>query len=70
MKPMRANEYLTHKFVAVLNKKIPAPNLMNALGHMTAGLVAACLDNKVIFVGLYTKRHQFCRYLKNKYSTK
>lgn len=29
---------LTHKFVAVLNKKIPAPNLMNALGHMAAGL--------------------------------
>jgi hypothetical protein len=31
----------THKFVAVLNKKIPAGNLMNALGHMTAGLVGA-----------------------------
>lgn len=29
---------LTHKFVAVLNKKIPVGNLMNALGHMTAGL--------------------------------
>lgn len=29
----------THKFVAVLNKKIPAGNLMNALGHITAGLV-------------------------------
>lgn len=32
---------LTHKFVAVLNKKIPVPNLMNALGHMTAGLSAS-----------------------------
>ncbi len=28
----------THKFVAVLNKKIPVGNLMNALGHMAAGL--------------------------------
>lgn len=31
---------LTHKFVAVLNKKIPVPALMNALGHMAAGLSA------------------------------
>lgn len=32
---------VTHKFVAVLNKKI-APNLlMNALGHMAAGLSAS-----------------------------
>lgn len=28
----------THKFVAVLNKKIPVNLLMNALGHMAAGL--------------------------------
>ena len=28
----------THKFVAVLNKKIPIGSLINALGHMTAGL--------------------------------
>jgi hypothetical protein len=34
----------THKFVAVLNKKIPVGNLMNALGHMTAGLVALYPD--------------------------
>lgn len=32
---------LTHKFVAVLNKKIPVGNLMNALGHMTAGLAGS-----------------------------
>jgi hypothetical protein len=31
----------THKFVAVLNKKVPVGNLMNALGHITAGLVAS-----------------------------
>ena len=31
----------THKFVAILNKKIPIPNLMNALGHMAAGLSAS-----------------------------
>lgn len=28
------------KFVAVLNPKIEIPKLMNALGHITAGLVA------------------------------
>lgn len=35
---------LTHKFVAVLNKKIPVGNLMNALGHMSAGLVGSYLN--------------------------
>ncbi|TAK14722.1 MAG: DUF2000 domain-containing protein [Anaerolineae bacterium] len=30
------------KFVAVLNKKIELPRLLNALGHMTAGLVSLC----------------------------
>lgn len=30
----------THKFVAVLNKKIETGRLMNALGHMAAGLSA------------------------------
>ena len=33
-----ANIQLTKKFVAVLNKRIPIPRLMNALGHMSAGL--------------------------------
>jgi len=32
---------ITHKFVAVLNKKIPSGNLMNALAHATAGLAAS-----------------------------
>ena len=29
-----------HKFVAILNKKIPLPTLFNALGHMAAGIGA------------------------------
>lgn len=32
---------ITHKFVDVLNKKIPINLLMNALGHMAAGLSAS-----------------------------
>ncbi len=35
------NNQITHKFVAVLNKKIPVHLLMNALGHMAAGLSAS-----------------------------
>ena len=34
-------EDLTHKFVAVLNGKIPTGVLMNALAHMAAGLSAS-----------------------------
>jgi hypothetical protein len=29
-----------HKFVAVLNKRIELPKLLNALGHISAGLVS------------------------------
>lgn len=35
---------LTQKFVAVLNEKIPIGILMNALGHMAAGLSASYPD--------------------------
>ncbi|MEK7592662.1 MAG: DUF2000 domain-containing protein [Patescibacteria group bacterium] len=34
----------THKFVAVLNKKIETGKLMNALGHMAAGLSSLVPD--------------------------
>jgi hypothetical protein len=39
---------VTHKFVAVLNKKIPVGNLMNALGHMTAGFAASYPDQAAL----------------------
>ncbi len=39
---------VTHKFVAVLNKKIPVGKLMNALGHMTAGFAADYPDQAVM----------------------
>lgn len=32
---------ITHKFVAVLNKKVPSGTLMNALAHATAGLTGS-----------------------------
>lgn len=35
---------VTHKFVSVLNKKIPVNLLMNALSHMAAGLSASCAN--------------------------
>ncbi len=37
-------ENLTNKFVAVLNEKIPVGVLMNALAHMSAGLVGSYPD--------------------------
>lgn len=35
---------ITHKFVAVLNKKVPSGNVMNALAHATAGLAGSYPD--------------------------
>lgn len=37
------------RFVAVLNKKIETGRLMNALGHMTAGLAGKAGDSKEMY---------------------
>ena len=44
----------THKFVAVLNKKIETGKLMNALGHMSVGLGGSYLDKQPLRLGVYT----------------
>jgi hypothetical protein len=46
----------THKFAAVLNKKVPIGKLMNALGHATAGLVASYPEVKEMRFGGYTDK--------------
>ena len=40
-------EYIptTDQFICVINKKIPVGRALNALGHMTAGLVASHTDH-------------------------
>lgn len=38
----------THKFVAVLNKKIETGKLMNALGHVAAGLGSYITDKEAM----------------------
>jgi len=40
-------EYIptTDQFICVVNKKIEAPKLLNALGHMTAGLMSQYKDD-------------------------
>ena len=38
---MGNQDVTTHKFVAVLNKKVEPGKVMNALAHMSVGLVAA-----------------------------
>jgi hypothetical protein len=38
----------THKFVAVLNKKIEIGKLMNALGHMAAGFGSSFSDKEAM----------------------
>jgi len=43
----------THKFVAVLNKKVPEGRLMNALAHATAGLSTAYPEVDVMRFGNY-----------------
>ena len=43
----------TDKFIAVLNKKIPTGNLMNAIGHMSVGLVTLFEDLKPLRLQTY-----------------
>jgi hypothetical protein len=47
---------VTHKFVAVLNKKIPVGSLMNALGHVTAGLAASYAKPEEMRFDTYTDK--------------
>lgn len=47
----------THKFVAVLNKKIETGRLMNALGHMSAGLSQLIQDKDSMRFDTYTDKN-------------
>lgn len=51
-----ANSELTCKFVAVLNRKVPIPSLMNALGHMAAGLAGSALNPVALRFDDYTDK--------------
>lgn len=46
----------TNRFVAVLNKKIDSGRLMNALGHMAAGLTALFPDLAPLRFDTYTDK--------------
>lgn len=43
----------TNQFVCVINKKIPAGRALNALGHMSAGLVALHADHTLMRFNTY-----------------
>ena len=43
----------THRFVAVMNKKIESGKLMNALGHMAAGITALVADKELLRLDTY-----------------
>lgn len=43
---MSNQDITTHKFVAVLNKKVEIGKVMNVLAHMTASLVAQATDEQ------------------------
>lgn len=47
------NQPTTHKFVAVLNKKIETGRLMNALGHMAMGFSALYPDKETLRFDTY-----------------
>jgi hypothetical protein len=48
----------THKFVAVLNKKIPQGKVMNALAHATAGLAGSYPNKEQMRFGDYIDQDQ------------
>jgi hypothetical protein len=41
---MSNSDVTTHKFTAILSKKVEAGKIMNALAHMSIGLVASNID--------------------------
>src|SRR3990167_5416116 len=49
-------EQLANKFVAVLNRKVPMGNLMNALAHMSAGLAGSYPDVPAMRFDTYTDK--------------
>jgi hypothetical protein len=49
-------EKMHHKFVAVLNKKAPISSVLNALGHMAAGLVGSYPDSKEMCFATYVDK--------------
>ena len=46
----------THRFVAVLNKKIAPGRLMNALAHMSVGFAGLCEDKAALRFGDYVDK--------------
>lgn len=48
---MSNQDVTTHKFVAILNKKVEPGKIMNALAHMTAGLVGCATPEKIKEMG-------------------
>lgn len=49
--PMSNQNVTTHKFVAVLNKKVEPGKIMNALAHMSLGLVAGASPEDLTDMG-------------------
>lgn len=48
---MGNQDVTTHKFVAVLNKKVEPGKVMNALAHMSIGLVAGATPAEIELMG-------------------
>jgi hypothetical protein len=50
---MSNQEFTTHKFAAILNKKVDPGKVMNALAHMSLGLVAGATPEEKIDMGFF-----------------